>query len=85
MTSAREWLADRVDGVALLLWRLAHRLRPGPGGDPCPDCRMPGYADVEPCPVCEDARERQYIENEIAQGAWSDGYTAAAQEVEWRG
>ena len=59
----REWLADRIDGLAVVLWNVAHRLRPAYRGPLCPDCEL--GPDVEPCPICEERRLDQQIQNDI--------------------
>jgi len=72
------WLADRLDGFAVVIWRVAHRLRPVYDGPLCPDCRIaPDPGEGNECDVCREAAERDIRERAVELGGYEDGWRDA--------
>lgn len=78
LVQVRAWIADDLDRLAVLLWQVAHRLRPVDNGPRCPDCQIgPDVGDN--CPVCEERAETQRIYNDIDRAAYAEGYRRAME------
>jgi len=77
----RAWLADRIDALAVVLWTVAHKLRPPYTGSLCPDCEL--GPDVEPCPICDERRLDQQIQNDIFEQGRVSALEALREGPPW--
>jgi hypothetical protein len=81
----RDWIADDLDRLAVVLWGVAHGLRPVDERPRCPDCQIGPDVSPEDCTTCRDIIETKRRDEAIMASAYDQGYEAAGRSREGEG